>query len=181
MYCQISRASGILWFLGIIGDQGQDAIFGAVYASFDCCFFPPWLDNLCHLADLLQGSECNSSRQSPLVPVRLWRWLWRWTMTSRYLGNSDDLPMKNRGVCGKSCRIQPYIYSLRTFSRIIQLRCRVHADGLPCPREHTAHQNSQREPGKEASIGGLNTFRREKEIVTWIPSWHFSTPPKWSL
>ena len=29
---KISRAPGILWFLGNIGYQGQDAIFGAVYA-----------------------------------------------------------------------------------------------------------------------------------------------------
>ena len=32
IYYQISRAPGILWFLGNIGYQGQDAIFGAVYA-----------------------------------------------------------------------------------------------------------------------------------------------------
>jgi hypothetical protein len=32
MYYQISRAPGILGFLGNIGYQGQDAIFAAVYA-----------------------------------------------------------------------------------------------------------------------------------------------------
>ena len=31
-FYQISRAPGIWWFLGNIGYQGQDAIFGAVYA-----------------------------------------------------------------------------------------------------------------------------------------------------